>query len=218
MNALTNHRYRAIWLVVGLCLIAAPSTVVLLGEDHPHSSSAAATTSAPATTRASERDKENEKRKQEEIERVMEFLRVVQPDIWEQARTLRETKPQQFEALIRQTSQTVKHLEDLRKRNPKLFEQTMKALELNYRSLRMARDLKKPDISAADRERITKELEKTVADEFDVRQNIRQLEIDEQTEQLKKLEATLHDREKIKDQLIKKRVDDLLEKAPRLEW
>ena len=68
MNALTNHRYRAIWLVVGLCLIAAPSTVVLLGEDHPHSSSAAATTSAPATTRASERDKENEKRKQEEIQ------------------------------------------------------------------------------------------------------------------------------------------------------
>jgi hypothetical protein len=98
----------------------------------------------------------------------------------------------------------------------------MKDLELNYRSLRLARDLKKQDLSAEEKSRLLKDLQDVVSEEFDVRQQIRQLEIDEQAQKLrdliKDLEDKLKKRDEVKADLIKKRVDDLQEKTPRLDW
>jgi hypothetical protein len=200
----------------GLALLLLPaSALTLLAQEKPQPS-----VTPPAATRpaATQPRKPEANKKEEEIARVMEFFRVTQPDVYEQATTLRDTEPARFEKLVRGAVNTVNKLEDMRKRNPRLFELTMKDLELNYRSLRLSRQLKRADLPTPDRERLTNELTGIVSTQFDIRQRIRQEEIEHLKQQLQALGDKLQSNEKVKDALIKKRVDDLVEKPPRLDW
>jgi hypothetical protein len=199
-------------LFAGLVLVLLPGSLTLLAEDKPK---APPTSTQPA---APSRRPDPAKKKEEEIARVMEFFRVTQPDVYEQAKVLQGSDPARFEKLVRPTIYTVNKLEDMRKRSPKLFELTMKDLELNYRSLRLSRQLKRADLPPADREKLTTELTGIVSSQFDIRQQIRREEIEHLKTQLKELGDKLQSNEKVKDKLIKKRVDDLVEKPPRLEW
>jgi hypothetical protein len=205
-------------IIAGLALILLPAAIALSADEKPHPATppASAQPGQVATTRAAKPDPA--KKKEEEIARVMEFFRVTQPDVYEQARTLRETDPAKFEKLVRPAIWTVNKLEDMKKRKPKLFELTMKDLELNYRSMRISRQLKNADLPAADRDKLTTELTGIVSNQFDLRQQIRQEEIENLKTQLKELGDRLQNNEKVKDTLIKKRVDDLIEKPPRLDW
>ncbi len=169
---------------------------------------------APATQPA----KTKEQRKQEETARVMEFFRVTQPDVYEQAKSLRDNDTTAFEKMIHSAANTVNKLEDLHRRNPALFDLRMKDFELAYRSLKVAKEIKRPDITPSDRDQLTKDLTDLVSTQFDLRQKIRQLEIDDVQKQLADLSQQLQDRKADKDTLIKKRVDDLIETVPRLEW
>lgn len=213
MTALQPTRNGLLILTLGLLLLALPSAVVLRAGDAPTTKPAA---SAPATTRSAAADKE--RKKQEEIDRVMKFFQDTQPDVYDQALTLRSTDQKQFENLIQGAGGTVRRLEDLKKRSPQLFDLTMEDLKLNYKSLRMARELHKPDLAPADKDRLVHDLQKLVSDQFDIRQKIRQFEIDEQAARLKNLDQQLKDRASKKDELIKKRVDDLNARIPRLDW
>ncbi len=160
-------------LFAGLALVLLPGSLTLLAEDKPK---APATSTQPATTQARKLDPA--KKKEEEIARVMEFFRVTQPDVYEQAKVLQGTDPERFEKLVRPTIYTVNKLEEMKKRSPKLFELTMKDLELNYRSLRLSRQLKRADLPPADRDKLTTELTTIVSSQFDIRQQIRQEEIE----------------------------------------
>jgi len=204
--------------LLAVALMTVPSLFLFAENPAPTATSTTRTATAPAPRPATDRDKERERKRQEEIERTMEFFRVTQPDVWEQARVLREKDPAKFEETIRKAADTVNTLQELKRKNPKLYELNLKDFELYYKSLRLAKSLKAPDLSAADKTRMTAELAQVLTDQFDNRQKIRQLQIDEQAQKLKELENQLKEREKIKAQLIKKRVDDLLEKPPRLEW
>jgi hypothetical protein len=199
-------------ILTGLALLLVPGTLTLLADEKPKPSPTPP--SQPATTQARKPNPD----KEQEIARVMEFFRVTQPDVYEQAKTLRETDPERFEKLVRPAFHTVRKLEDLRKRSPKLFQLTMQDLELNYRSLRLSRQLKRPDLPAGDREKMTTELTGIVSTQFDIRQQIRQEEIENLKTQLKELGDKLQSNESVKATLIKKRVDDLVEKPPRLDW
>lgn len=175
-------------------------------------SAAASPTTAPTTEQAAA------DRKEQEITKVMEFLRVTQPDVYDQALTFREADPARFEKLIRGALGTVNRLEDLKKRDPRLFELKMKDLELAYKSMRLARELQRPDLAAADRTRLSDDLTTVVTTEFDISQQMREHEIASMRTRLQDLDKQLQERAKDKDALIRQRVQDLVEKPPRLEW
>jgi hypothetical protein len=209
-------------LAAGAVLLVLPGAVTLLAEQKtpPRAAAPATTTSQPATTASAAelRERAKQARKEEELARVMEFFRVTQPDVYEQAKTLQATDPARFEKLVGSTVGTVNRLEELKKRSPKLFELRMRDLELNYQSLRKSRILKQPDLASSERERISGDLVIIVTAQFETRQRIRQQEIEELKAQLKALEANLEKDGSDKDARIKKRVEDLVERTPRLEW
>jgi len=169
------------------------------------------TASQPAATRP-------DSQKEEEIARVMEFLRVTQPDAYEKAKTLRSQDPARFEMLVGATAPTVAKLEDIRKSSPRLFDLSMQDLTLNYKSLRLAHELKRTDLPDSDRMKFRQQLSEVVSTEFAVQQEIRQIEIDNLRQQVENLGHQLQDRQQNKDKIIDKRVGDLIEKPPRLEW
>ena len=59
------------------------------------------------------------------------------------------------------------------------------------------------------------QLREIVASDFDMQQKIRQMEIDDLRAKLSDLEAQVHAREDDKDALLRRRVEDLVERTPR---
>ena len=57
-----------------------------------------------------------------------------------------------------------------------------------------------------------------VADDFDVQQQIRLMEIDDQAKKIQELNNTLHARDEDKDDIIRQRIHDLMEHVPGVEW
>jgi hypothetical protein len=173
-------------------------------------------TGTVSTTQPSTRTAEE--KKQEDVARVMTFFQNTQLDVYEQANALRASDPAKFDKLIADTLPTVDRLEMLKKNKPKLFELSMKDVQLNYKTLRLAHELKRTDLTDADRKQIKKELQETVAQEFDVQQKIRQYELDELKGKVRKLDDQLKVRESDKGSIIQKRADDLIKGTTRSEW
>jgi hypothetical protein len=221
----SRRRSRGIKLLaIGLLILPpavslfADEKVSLTTSTHPATATHPATTQSAAASQAAARAAKEAKRKEDEIARVMDFFKLTQPELYEQAKTLQNTDPERFEKLVRPAVNTVNRLEELRKRSPKLFELTMKDFEFNYKSLRLARQLKRADLAGPDREKLSAELTSIVSSQFDIRQQIRQQEIEDLKNQLKDLDAKLQGNENVKETLIKKRVEDLIDKPPRLDW
>ena len=159
-----------------------------------------------------------EQKKQDDINRVMDFFRITQPDVYNQAKVLHGTDPARFDRLIMGALPTVNRLETIRRRSEKLFALSMQDLQLGYQSLRIAQRLKRTDLSGADRANLTEQLRAVVAAEFAVQQQIRQWEIDDLQEKVLDLDSQVKDRDMDEEAIIQKRMEDLVERNPRLEW
>jgi hypothetical protein len=170
-----------------------------------------ATASQPATRTL-------EQRRQEDIARVMEFFRLTQPDVYEQATALRVSDQAKFDQLILGALLTVNRLEGVKKKSQKLFDLSMRDLQLGYQSLRISQKLKGTGLAAGERVNLTDQLRNIVAVEFTVQQQIRQFEIDELQQKVKDLDNRVKDRDKDQSSIIQKRVNDLVDGNPKLEW
>lgn len=157
-------------------------------------------------------------RRPEDIDRVMAFFRDTQPDVYEQAKILRLEDPKKFDTLIGGAIMTVNRLENMKRRNPKLFDLSMRDFQLGYETLRKAHELKRNDLSENDRKQLRAQLAAIVAEQYGVQQQVRQLELEELRQKLKALDQQLQDRQKDKDDIIRKRINDLLERSPGLAW
>ena len=159
-----------------------------------------------------------EQRKQDDINRVMDFFKITQPDVYNQAKVLHGTDPARFDRLIMGALPTVNKLEGIRRRSQELFDLSMQDLKLGYQSLRIAQRLKRTDLTDADRANLTEQLRAVVAAEFEVQQQIRQWEINDLQEKVQDLDSQVKDREMDAETIIQKRMEDLVERNPRLEW
>jgi hypothetical protein len=171
----------------------------------------AATASQPTTRTA-------EQRKQDDIARVMEFFRLTQPDVYEQATALRQNDPTKFDRLILGALPTVNRLEGLKRKSQKLFDLSMLDMQLGYQSLRISQKLKSTGLPAAERVKLTDQMREIVTVEFVVQQQIRQLEIEDLQQKVKDLDNRVKDREKDQSNIIQKRMNDLVDGNPKLEW
>jgi len=172
----------------------------------------------PATQPSTPPSRTAEQRRQDDINRAMEFFRITQPDVYEKALEMRKTDKANFDKLIMNAMPTVNHLEQVRKKNPKLFELSMKDLQIGYMSLQISHDLKRENLPDADRAKLIKQLSGLVHESFEVRQQIRQMEIDDLKIRLADLEMQVQEREKEREKRIGERVDDLIKNNGKLEW
>jgi hypothetical protein len=169
-------------------------------------------TALPPATRTAEQ------RKRDDIARVMEFFRLTQPDVYEQATALRVSDPAKFDRLILGALPTVNRLEGLKRKSQKLFELSMLDMQLGYQSLRISQKLKSTGMPAAERVKLTDQMREIVTADFAIQQQIRQLEIEDLQQKVKDLDNRVKDREKDQSNIIQKRMNDLVDGNPKLEW
>ena len=92
-----SYLFKTPLLPTGLAVLLTSSALTLWATNTPP----APATSAPTTDSSQPTTKTREQRHEEDINRVMEFFRVTQPDVFEKAKALRESDPAKFDKLIR---------------------------------------------------------------------------------------------------------------------
>jgi hypothetical protein len=98
--------------------------------------------------------------------------------------------------------------QELQKNDPELWKLLRADLDLEERTRQLA--LQYRQAPEEQREAIRKEMEKLVGEHFDVRQQRRVLELNRLQEELKRLQQSIDDRNKAREQIVNKRVQELL--------
>ena len=176
----------------------------------------AATT--PASTPATSQPATAPRPKLKDEDVALNFLKQHEPEVYQDALILRDKDQKKYNDLIKEFIPEVRGLIEMQKRQPAYFELVVKDRRLAYRTIQMAKELRDAPLTPEARESRTKDLKDLVTRQFAVRQQKRQMELDELQRKLDDLKHQLDDREHNKDGLISQRITDLLKKNPRVEW
>jgi DNA repair exonuclease SbcCD ATPase subunit len=207
-------KHKALILIVTAELLAMP-LVLLAGNDdfgstEPRSegrdrsklSSKRADKAKSAPRRQREgRDGMGEK----EIEEVMAFLKNNLPELHERMERLRETNKRRFHMMMRRMWPRMRDLMNL----PQEVRQAhIRDSQLKIKVFRAARNLQEAD-TTEQKNKYRKQLQKLLAEQFDVEQKVRQYRLKQLEEQLDHLKKNLEQREKDRDKIIADRLKRL---------
>ena len=152
-----------------------------------------------------------------EAEAIQAFpiIELLQPDLADELRELGERDPRQLRETMQRRFPGVRYLIDLQERDPETYQLRIRDIQLN----RETRDLAKSVQAAlaADREDeaddLTETLEERVTEHFEVRQALRERELDVLRERIERMQEELEDRADERDDLIEERVEELVGKG-----
>lgn len=133
------------------------------------------------------------------------------PDVGDRLTQLRNEDPERYRRTLEHRFPRLRYLVELSERDPEMFELRMGDLQLGRISLDLAERVRAAR-AADDRDaehRLRSELEHTVARHFDVRQAIREREIENLKQRLEAMEDRWEDRDDDRDDLIEQRVSEL---------
>ena len=102
------------------------------------------------------------------------------------------------------------YLSEVRDSNQFLYQELMREREMEARTHQLAMRIRQEEQEAG-REKLTSELRNVLTEIFELKQENRQHEIEQLSQQLSKLTARLEEREALKADIIESRVKDLLE-------
>ncbi|MGN6368583.1 MAG: hypothetical protein ACTHN5_10010 [Phycisphaerae bacterium] len=205
---------KALLLAAGI-LVGLPLGVAQLHADQgPAGAIRASSSTEPASTQPG---KTREQVKEENTRRVVEFLKVNQPYAYDQAISLQKSDPARFDWMVSHAIGTVRSLENLQKRNKPLFDMKLKDYEITFQLYALRDQLKKPDITPAQKESLIKQLNDKLNQQFENGQKIRAIEIESLQKELAGCQQKLVDRAATKDEWIKKQMDDLIGNIPLTE-
>jgi hypothetical protein len=153
-----------------------------------------------------------------QIDQIMSLLKAAQPDTYHKAMELKRSDPNKFTALINKAAPSFMQLEALQQSDPVLFKLTLQDLIYTHHSFQLANELRQPGLNPDDAQRLRDDLTKVVTEQFDLRQQIRQHELDQLTTKINDLKAQLDAREKQRQTIIQNRVNDLIGNPPSADW
>ncbi len=159
------------------------------------------------------------------VEEVLERLQHERPEVHERLMALRREHPEQFERELAGIAGPMPRplrereeaeLEELRRRDPERFELKKRDDELTDRTVELAEEIRRAKEGEA-RGKMMDELRKLLNTQFEVRMQIRKLEIREIKKHLDELLAGLDRRVRNKASLIERRMSQLLN-PEETEW
>ncbi|HTV48244.1 MAG TPA: hypothetical protein VMG59_07355 [Phycisphaerae bacterium] len=153
-----------------------------------------------------------------QIDQIMSFLKASQPETYHKAMELKRSDPNKFTALINKAAPSFIQLEELQRSDPVLFKLTLQDLAYTHRSFQLANELRQPGLAPEDQQNLKQQLIRVVTEQFDLRQQIRQHELDQLTTKINDLKVQLDQREKQRESIIQQRVDDLIGNPPSADW
>ncbi len=155
---------------------------------------------------------------QRQIERIMNFLKATEPDVYNKAQTLRHSDSRQFAILIAQAAPNFVRLEHLRKTDPYLLTLTLQDLADTHESFKLAGELRQPGLPPSAAILLRNRLRQVVTAQFDLRQKIRLHELNALIKKINELKIQLKRRETQRQEIINHRVAQLIGKPPSVHW
>lgn len=212
MTTFFNNR-RIIWGMASLLLGFGMGE--LLATDTPVT---APTAPAVASTMSAAPPATAPRPKLKDEETALNFLKQNEPEVYQDALTLREKDQKKYNELIKEFIPEVRGLAEMQNNKPAQFKLVIEDRRLAYRAIQMAKELRDAPLTPEARENRTKDLRDLVTRQFAIRQQQRQMELEGLQRKLDDLKHQLDDRAHNKDGLIGQRIADLLKKNPRVEW
>lgn len=154
----------------------------------------------------------------QQINQIMDFLKATEPDVYKKAEILRRSDPQQFARLITEAAPNFARLEHLRKTDPKLLHLTLQDLADTHESFKLAGELRQPGLPPSAMQLLRTRLRQVVTAQFDLRQQIRLHELNELVKKINELKAQLKHRKTQRQEIIQRRMAQLIGKPPSVNW
>ncbi len=149
---------------------------------------------------------------------VLAFLKQYEPEVYDGALVLQSKDAPKFAEMLKMINADVCTLLDIQKRNLPLFDVTVRDRRLGYQAFQLAKELRDTVLTAEVRQARTAQLHDVVSLQFANRQKKREMELAELQTKLDDLKRELDDRQLHESELINHRIDDLLNKTPKIEW
>lgn len=157
---------------------------------------------------------------EEQIKEALELLREYRPEMAKRFEELREKSPERAQELMRPMLGRLMELSYLKRTDPEAFElrkqdyrlwRSIFELSGKVREARAAKD-------AAKVEELTAELRKQLAEQFDVRQKLRERELVRMESKLEEMRKQVEERKTSRDKLIQSRFEELSTTSAKPEW
>jgi len=148
----------------------------------------------------------------EELDEAIEILRELHPQLAERLEQARENHPDRIGPMIHREYPRLRQFLDLKRREPKLFELRIRDVKLERASRDLAHQIREAEqIDDAEQATVLRgQLSEVAAEHFDVRQAARAYEIEMLKRRIEKLEAALQEHHQQRDEMIERRISDLL--------
>jgi len=153
----------------------------------------------------------------DEEQELLEMIQKENPEEAARLKQLKKERPLEFRKILIQRQRDFERLEELKERDPGLYEQKKKQESLERRSHQLAvkyRDSKNQKV----RTKIKKELSAALSQLFDLREADREQEIKHLTQRLDHLKSMLAERKKKKQQIVERRMQEMLGEIDVLTW
>ena len=153
----------------------------------------------------------------EQEQEAMAYIQKVAPDEAERLKRLKAADPKRYADMLNRRLREKRRLERLKQEDPARYENEVKIRELERQSHELA-DTYRNSTGETARSGIRTKLATLTARLFDLREGRRQEEVKRMERDLERLRANLTERQKHKQQIIERRVAQLLGEAGTMEW
>ena len=148
---------------------------------------------------------------------VLQVFQDMRPEEYSRIIRLKESEPKVYRQELRDLAEKHQRILLIKKQDPEQYRHLVAEQHLNARTLQLAGDIQALQDGFAKQEKLA-ELKTMLYDLFEQRQFNRKQEIARLEEKLQELKASDQQREEKKDEIVQKRLNELLNQQEDLEW
>ena len=154
---------------------------------------------------------------EEDKEELSEFFKQIYPDIRVELKEMESTNPAAYDKKMQRLYREYIFLKRIEREEPERFSEAIELRKLSEEVNSIAEKYKKTQ-SESEKNGLKIQLNGTLSKLFDLRENERALEIDRIKERLSQLQQEMDERQKNKEQIIQKRLNELIGKDYLYDW
>jgi len=153
---------------------------------------------------------------QEQETEVIQYIKEVHPEQLEGLLDLKETRPMMYRRMLSKGYREMRLMNELKERDPKRYKRVAEERTLDGNSRALARKYRSAE--GTEKERLREEIKQILDQIFDMRQVNRVLEIERLEKKINELKNNNLERLKNKDEILKRRLTELLGEDKGKEW
>ena len=148
---------------------------------------------------------------------VMAYVKSAHPEKLDQFMSLKDSKPMVYRRMLTRGYREMRLMTELKERDPERYSRVGEERKLESKSQALVRKMKATE-DEEEKLRLRPEIERILNQVFDLRQSNRQMEIERLEKKLSELKENNQKRLASKEEILKRRLTELLGEEKGLEW